>query len=188
MESTWDLMTVENQHCQCREKHHKQVCFKNEAGKQFGSGFFRASNAFLGSCQQRLWPSRGQKTQKVVSVALFWPQEHVPPWFRTRRQWWPQKKQLLRGQLKGMDSKGCVVSRFPSGTDEQKQAGRAARAVLRVSDCWEPFSDSPCSCSSGFYDSFGMLLISCCDHSLPRTSSCDATYYSGFGYWGGGGL
>lgn len=55
MESTWDLMTVENQHCQCREKHyHKQVCFKNEAGKQFCSGFFRARNAFLGSCQQRL--------------------------------------------------------------------------------------------------------------------------------------
>lgn len=108
MESTWDLMTVENQHCQYREKHcHRQVCFKNEARKQFCSGFFRASNAFLVSCQQRCDLPEIRKPKGGVTVLEARARSSL---LQDQRQWWPQKKKLLRGQLKGMDSKGwCCV-------------------------------------------------------------------------------
>lgn len=116
-----------NQHCQYTKKHyHKQVCYKNKAGKQFCLVFFTVRNAFLVPVLRNhdLPEVRkpGRRCQEHCSGCknMFLPGD-------TRRQWWPQKK-LLRGTADGkqfqrlsMSPRGADWKRWPQPGGKQDQ-------------------------------------------------------------------
>lgn len=101
MESTWDLMTAENQHCLCREKHHhKQVCFKMTPESNSVSCFSES--------EMPLWVPV-LRDYDILEVGCLEAsvrnnvgcKNMFPPGDRTRGQWWPEGRGYLKDCFKG---------------------------------------------------------------------------------------